>query len=456
MLSCDTFAVCAARSETKGNLLCKNSDRPLGEAQPLFFSRARDHKKREMLRTTNLLIPEHEHTFSVLGAKPYWIWGFEIGCNECGVVIGNEAQGSRNAETDAEGILGMDLLRLGLERGETAEAEMNVITALLEQYGQNANANALFDRRYENSFLIMDAKEIWLLETAGREWAAKRVTDFLGISNCYAIETDYDRLSENCEALARERGWARPDGKFNFAESYTLAAPRQTNALPRFRRLNALLSASDTIGFDECKRILRDHFEGEWNEPRFGASTATFSTVCMHAAAWDSAQTASSWLVSRDEALGLILRVAFSTPCRSAYLPVYMTGRLPKLLTKGKQFYDEESLWWRLERLGLLVSVDEARYAGDIERAMALFEARCGDDIARREDEARSRIRSGDAESASAILTELMNDTADLLYAVACFETDRLVGRIAAAGGIVGPRADFIRAYAERTHMPLL
>ena len=41
----------------------------------------------------------------------------------------------------------MDLLRLGLERGATAREAMEVITALLEEYGQNANASRLYDKR---------------------------------------------------------------------------------------------------------------------------------------------------------------------------------------------------------------------------------------------------------------------------------------------------------------------
>ena len=37
MLSCDTFALTALFSKTGKPLLAKNSDRPLGEAQPFAF-----------------------------------------------------------------------------------------------------------------------------------------------------------------------------------------------------------------------------------------------------------------------------------------------------------------------------------------------------------------------------------------------------------------------------------
>lgn len=40
-----------------------------------------------------------------------------MGVNECGLIIGNEAEGSRCEGEKEEGLLGMDLLRLALETG---------------------------------------------------------------------------------------------------------------------------------------------------------------------------------------------------------------------------------------------------------------------------------------------------------------------------------------------------
>ena len=95
MLSCDTFALGKDYFTGHQTFLCKNSDRPLGEAQPLLFAAAADHAPGETLRCTHLTLPQAEHTYAVLGSKPYWIWGFEMGANEKGLFIGNEAQGSR-------------------------------------------------------------------------------------------------------------------------------------------------------------------------------------------------------------------------------------------------------------------------------------------------------------------------------------------------------------------------
>ena len=68
--------------------------------------------------------------------------------------------------------------RLGLERGTTARESLDVITSLLEEYGQGGScyeepAEVML---YHNSFIIADSTEAWVLETAGKYWAAERIT----------------------------------------------------------------------------------------------------------------------------------------------------------------------------------------------------------------------------------------------------------------------------------------
>ena len=65
------------------------------------------------LQCTYIEIDEVGHTHSVILSKPSWMWGAEMGANEHGVCIGNEAIWTRlNSKEDIdEKLLGMDLVR---------------------------------------------------------------------------------------------------------------------------------------------------------------------------------------------------------------------------------------------------------------------------------------------------------------------------------------------------------
>lgn len=454
MVSCDTMVVPAAFTAYGQNVLVKNSDRPTGEPQPLCFYPSATHGVGEMLKTTYLEIPQVEHTYAVIGSRPYWIFGFEMGYNECGLVIGNEAEGSRLPADESDGLLGMDLLRLGLERAATAREAIGVITGLLATYGQKANACALFHRTYENSFILADARECWVLETAGREWAAKRITSPKGISNCYSIGGDFDLCSENLEKIARERRWLSPDEPFDFAKAYSGRLQAQPLGVQRYRRMNCLLGERTCHDFSTLSRILRDHYDDALIAPRFGETAGTFLSVCMHMRDFGESETSASLLTRLDETLGVIGRYAPAQPCLSAYIPVYMTA-LPAEMERAERAYDERSLWWQVKRLSLLVAVDEARFAADARAELAVLEARFAEKAARVEDTARALMKSGDTEGAKAALSALTAACADELYRYAKDKCASLDAAIRALGGMYGRQKEAIEAYADYADMPL-
>lgn len=105
------------------------------------------------VQCTYIEIPQVAETYAVLLAKPFWIWGAEMGANEFGVVIGNEAVFTKIPYEKKGALIGMDLLRLALERAQSARAALNVITALLAQYGQGGNCGFQHASYYHNSFL---------------------------------------------------------------------------------------------------------------------------------------------------------------------------------------------------------------------------------------------------------------------------------------------------------------
>lgn len=456
MQSCDTFVLGGGSYEFGRNLLAKNSDRPLGECQPLVLIPGQTYPAGATVQCTDLTIPQAVRTYTVLGSRPYWIWGFEMGVNEWGLAIGNEAQGSRCEAENETGLLGMDLLRLGLERAKTCREAISIITELLEQYGQNANASPLFDRRYENSFLLVDPKEMWLLETAGRQWAARQVEGRYAISNCYTIGGDYDLCSDGLERYARDRRWLAPSEPFDFTKAYTNPAPRQTASVPRWRRLNKLIEAAgETMTQAQVQRVLRDHFEGELIEPRHGHFYGGFTTICMHAMTWDACQTAASLLAYWQEGLGWVCRWAPSMPCCSAYIPLYVTGTLPESLTRGGGKFEERSLWWVVERLAETVSMDEERFAPAVREALRELELNLEQEARQTERQAAALMARGEREQANALLNALMESAAGRLMTLAKNLFADLQKKIESDGGMYGPRKGFLEDYCARVEMIL-
>lgn len=456
MQSCDTFVLGKDFFSEHKNHFAKNSDRPLGEAQPLAFFPGSMHAPGEMLKCTHLTIPQAERTYTVLGSHPYWIWGFEMGVNECGLVIGNEAEGSRCAAETEEGLLGMDLLRLALERAATAREGVDVIASLLARYGQNANACLLFDRRYENSFLLMDAKEIWLMETAGRMWAARRVDDWAAISNCYTIGTEFDLCSAGLEEYARAQRWLRPDERFDFAKAYTLPALRQGQFTPRWRRMKKRIAEhGGPLDQEAVKAILRDHFEGELIHPRWGGCYGGFVSICMHAMTQDVSQTAASLMCSHHDALGPVSWYAPSLPCCSVYIPVYWTGDVPQAMKCAGEFYSDDSLWWRAERLAMLISVDEERFAPAARKALRELEADIRRCAAEAEAQACALVENSEKDQAFALLSRTTQKCADDVMALISRLAQSISDDIRESGGLYGVRKEFLQAYAGRVRMPL-
>lgn len=184
---CDVLVALAPVAAGGATLFAKNSDRPPAERQAIEWSPSRsDHRA---LRTTHLEIqPHHGSTHACVLSRPVWGWGAEHGVNEAGVAAGNTTvYTTLDPRGAAVGLTGMDIVRLALERAGTAAAAVEVITGLVERYGQGGSGHdpALVPagRPYWNAFLVADPSTAFVIDTSGVEWEVEQVVDVRAISN---------------------------------------------------------------------------------------------------------------------------------------------------------------------------------------------------------------------------------------------------------------------------------
>jgi len=204
------------------------------------------------------------------------------------------------------------------------------------------------------------------------------------------------------------------------------------------------------------KMILRDHFEGELIEPRYGPGDGLFASICMHAMTGTDSKTAASLIASFDGTLGVVCRHCFSTPCSSVYMPVYLTGYLPAVLQNAGEVYEPESLWWALERLSCAIEVDSARFLPLVRPALTSLENEFEQQAAAVEQEAAALTRAGNRRMADDLLNALMDSCAARLLQAANSAGADLADILRSDGGVYGVKADLLQSYCARTGITLI
>lgn len=363
---CDTLVAVGPATADGAVILAKNSDREPNEAQEIIYAPRAQYAPGATVRCTYLEIPQARETYEALLSRPFWMWGAEMGVNECGVAIGNEAVFTREPYEKGPALTGMDLLRLALERAATAQAALETIVALLADYGQGGNCGLAHRLYYHNAYLIADPAEAWVLETAGRHWAAQRVRDVRSISNGLTIGAKWDLASPDLADYARGKGWLRRGEEFDFARCFSDplytrmdgCRPRQACSM-RLLREGAGRHTSASL-----MAALRNH------GPRAGGDLAwnpgrgwLMDAPCVHASLGPlrPSQTTAS-LVAHLRADGLTAwATATSAPCTSLFKPLYLgAGALPDMGDAPQATYTPGALWWQHERLHRAVLRDYA------------------------------------------------------------------------------------------------
>ena len=373
--ACDTWVALPDSTKSGFTIFGKNSDRPLFDCQPLMFYPRKTWPVGSILNLGRLTVLQVEETYATMGSSPYWCWGYEEGINEYSVVIGNEGIWTKvfteeiaayiEGKEQKFGPTGMDLIRLGLERGKTAREALEVIADLTEKYGQFGSGTptgTVIEGGYHNSYILTDPDEAWVLETAGNHWVAKRFsTGITSISNTLSIETDWDLASFELVDYAIEKGWWPRDkiDVFDFTEAYSDDTPaikeKRLRALERATcSRNLLIEKEGDITLGWMKQIARDR-----------SSTPSI----------DLDQTASSSIAILPKTTEEIPVFWWcpATPSNSCYVPFFIHGsKLPEIVSKAGTYgktidwpskvkadeFSSESYWWLFRALCDKVRID--------------------------------------------------------------------------------------------------
>ncbi|NXT24271.1 SCRN2 protein, partial [Syrrhaptes paradoxus] len=280
---------------------------------------------------TYVAVEQALRTHAVVLSRPAWLWGAEMGANEHGVCVGNEGVWTREPVGEDEALLGMDLVRLGLERGRSAREALEVMVELLERYGQGGSCKEEPQPFvYHNTFLLADRREAWVLETAGRYWAAQRITEgSRNISNQLSIGTELTAEHAGLRQHARSQGWWSGEGAFSFADVFSLPnqPPRMEAAKARYRAGQELLRQhAGHITAETLMAILRDKGSG----------------ICVDS---EGFRTAGSMVavLPRDPAVPCVhFFTATPDPSRSVFKPfVFVAGVKPTPQVTSPTFRDD-------------------------------------------------------------------------------------------------------------------
>jgi dipeptidase len=304
-------------------LFAKNSDRDPNEAQLLEWHPRRSHPRDATLGCTWISVPQVAETHAVVISRPFWIWGAEMGANEHGVAIGNEAVFT-NQPYATSGLTGMDLVRLALERSVNAADAVTVLTELLERHGQGGGCG--HERRsftYHNSFVVADPVTAFVLETAGENWAVEQVSSGVrSVSNGLTIAPFAKRYGDRL---------------------------RTTVSACRARRAHTQRVTSIEASPADLIALLRSHGDATW--PHYSPVNGAMAAPCMHAGGILAAsQTTASWVSELRPAGSLHWATATAAPCTSLFKPVRVDEPV-ELGTPADDRFDDRTIWWRHERL---------------------------------------------------------------------------------------------------------
>lgn len=361
--TCDCWVALSNATRDGNVIMAKTPDRFLNECAGYAYYPRKTHPQGSIVKCGYIEIPQTPVTYEVIGHQPWWSWGFENGCNEYAVAIGNEGAWSKEPYLE-KGLTGTDMVRLGLERAKTAYEAMHVMIDLLKKHKQGGSAACASRPAFlhHNNFLIADPNEAWVLETAGQYWVAKRITDVGAASNCYQITNDWDEADPDLISNAVAKGYCKSAEEFSFARNYAeykKGITPEEATIRHQRKLQLLRANKGDITVQDMMAIARDHYEGTPLEAIKGlhAVETLHLSICWHITKFFPGHSPGNQIcvLRKDKpAMGNVTMWAVQgNPCIGCYVPLYFGGvGVPKEMAAiGSDKYSPDVAWWVIQRL---------------------------------------------------------------------------------------------------------
>lgn len=361
---CTTFmAHGKALASGKGTIIAKNRDLGSQTLSEIGLHQASTHPEGAIYKAAYIDIPEAQQTYKFIGSRSAGRWGYGMGVNEHQVMVADNDAPSRDLLGFTESLHDNDLVRILLERAKTAREAVDVIAAIVPQFGQAWNGII-----YE----IGDPNELWVVAITGPRWVAKKYTDTVTArSNQYQIRDDYDLAAPDLVSFAIEQGWV-PEGteRIDFTSVYSTDElyPEDNeldkrknvetlyNTEIRYQRAMELLKAQEgSLTPEMFMAFVRDHYDtytlpsgkvidmqqtpfyssefAEWGDYEWQVYEPEqdqvqkhiyIRSICHHGIP-DSTASVAIMIARPDvpDELGLMLH-AFMPPCNSTFVPFYV------------------------------------------------------------------------------------------------------------------------------------
>lgn len=312
----DMIVALKEASANQTTLLGLNSYADARQSHRVQIVPAMLHDPGDVTRTATAAVPEARQTFAVLGLQPLDTWGFLHGVNENHVAIGVTSWKSRRP-CGPGALSGPDLVRLALQRSRGAHHAFEVLTDLLEHYGETPDHGA-----NDHIFLIADRTEGFVLEASGRYWAMLECGSTRAVTDAAMIRQDWRRLAPGLADFAIEKAWWTDDGnKLDFVRCLGEKNEQTTAAQKRWGHASlALAQQHGAIDLYFLRRLLAEQ-----------------DALCRDLGLLGkSATLACSFLVDLATAeQPIVAWVAFGAAKVAVHFPLCLAGELPVAFAEG-------------------------------------------------------------------------------------------------------------------------